>query len=180
MCAKSLIRAAGTAPGGETARRKRRAASIRYDLIELLFFAYRDFVARPDELLAGLGFGRAHHRVLYFVSRSPGMTVADLLRILRITKQSLGRVLKELIDTGFVEQKEGPRDRRQRLLFPTAQGRALAERLSRIQSERIRAALTETGEEADEAVRRFLFAMISTEDRCEVAARVGLDPPEGE
>src|SRR6478736_5495886 len=79
-----------------------------WDIIELLFFAYRDFVGDPDHVLAKLGFGRAHHRVLHFVNRNPGMKVADLLDILKITKQSLGRVLKQLVDEGYVIQKEGP------------------------------------------------------------------------
>ena len=80
-----------------------------------MFFAYRDFVGDPDQLLDKLGFGRAHHRVLHFVNRNPGMKVAELLDVLKITKQSLGRVLKQLIDEGYVAQKEGA-DRRQRLL----------------------------------------------------------------
>src|SRR5881396_2921382 len=84
-----------------------------WDLIELLFFAYRDFVSDPDHVLEKFGFGRAHHRVLHFVNRNPGMKVADLLDILRITKQSLGRVLKQLVDEGYVVQKEGENDRRQ-------------------------------------------------------------------
>ena len=88
-----------------------------WDLIELLFFAYRDFVSDPDEALAKFAFGRAHHRVLHFVNRNPGMKVADLLVILKITKQSLGRVLKQLIDQGYIVQKEGANDRRQRLLY---------------------------------------------------------------
>src|SRR5271169_4021902 len=88
-----------------------------FDLIELLFFAYRDFVGDPDDVLAKFSFGRAHHRVLHFVNRNPGMKVAALLDILKITKQSLGRVLKQLIDDGYIEQKEGERDRRQRLLY---------------------------------------------------------------
>src|ERR1700732_1720124 len=90
-----------------------------WDIIELLFFAYRDFVGDPDEVLSKLAFGRAHHRVLHFVNRNPGMKVADLLDILNITKQSLGRVLKQLVDQGFVQQKEGAQDRRQRLLYVT-------------------------------------------------------------
>ena len=88
-----------------------------YDLIELLFFAYRDFVGDPDRLLESLKFGRAHHRVLHFIHRNPGLTVAELLDILRITKQSLNRVLKELLDEHFVEQRTGVTDRRQRQLF---------------------------------------------------------------
>ena len=78
-----------------------------WDIIELLFFAYRDFVGDADDVLAKLGFGRAHHRVLHFVNRNPGMKVADLLEVLKITKQSLGRVLKQLVDQGYVVQKEG-------------------------------------------------------------------------
>src|ERR1700709_932462 len=91
-----------------------------YDLIELFFFAYRDFVSDPDRILADYGFGRAHHRVLHFVARRPGLAMADLLEVLRLTKQSLNRVLKELIDKGFIEQRQGTADRRQRLLFATA------------------------------------------------------------
>ena len=95
-------------------------------IIELLFFAYRDFTSDPDQILADYGFGRAHHRVLHFVNRMPGLTVAELLDVLKITKQSLARVLKQLIDTGHIVQVQGPRDRRQRELYPTAKGRALA------------------------------------------------------
>src|SRR5206468_4589211 len=116
-----------------------------WDLIELLFFAYRDFVGDPDDVLAKLGFGRAHHRVLHFVNRNPGMKVADLLDILRITKQSLGRVLKQLVDEGYVVQKEGERDRRQRLLFVTDKGEALAMKLARLQTARFTRALNEVG-----------------------------------
>src|SRR5215472_18470280 len=97
-----------------------------WDLIELFFFAYRDFVGDPDEVLERLGFGRAHHRVLHFVNRNPGIKVADLLEILNITKQSLGRVLKQLIDQGYISQKEGAEDRRQGLLFATGKGETLA------------------------------------------------------
>ena len=92
----------------------REAGEPVFDLIELLFFAYRDFVGEADRVLDQYGFGRAHHRVLHFVQRHPGLTIAELLDILRITKQSLGRVLKELIDKGYVVQKEGENDRRQR------------------------------------------------------------------
>src|ERR1700739_1200681 len=100
-----------------------------WDIIELLFFAYRAFIGDPDEVLAKFNFGRAHHRVLHFVNRNPGMKVAELLDILKITKQSLGRVLKQLIDEGYVVQKEGARDRRQRLLYVTAKGEGLAMKL---------------------------------------------------
>lgn len=138
------------------------------DLIELFFFAYRDFVADPDQILAPIGFGRAHHRVLHFVNRNPGMRVTDLLDILRITKQSLGRVLRELVDEGFVESRAGASDRRQRLLFPTEKGEALAREFVAIQSRRICNALEECGPGAREGARRFLMAMIDPEDRASV------------
>ena len=114
-------------------------------LVELLFFAYRDFVADPDHMLEEFGFGRAHHRVLHFVGRDPGLTVAALLDILKITKQSLARVLKELIDKGYVFQKEGASDRRQRLLYLTNDGEKLRERLMRPQIARFERAFAETG-----------------------------------
>jgi DNA-binding MarR family transcriptional regulator len=133
-----------------------------WDLIELLFFAYRDFVGDPDAVLAELGFGRAHHRVLHFVNRNPGIKVADLLEILRITKQSLGRVLKQLIDQGYVVQKEGAHDRRQRLLYVSAAGETLAMQLAGLQTERIARVLAELGPGVREPVRRFLAGMIDT------------------
>src|SRR5579862_3018625 len=115
-------------PMAERQRAATPAAPVEpvWDIIELLFFAYRDFVGDPDEVLLKLGFGRAHHRVLHFVNRNPGMKVADLLDILNITKQSLGRVLKQLVDQSYVVQKEGAQDRRQRLLYVTARGETLA------------------------------------------------------
>lgn len=136
-----------------------------WDLIELLFFAYRDFVGDPDAVLARLGFGRAHHRVLHFVNRNPGMKVADLLDILRITKQSLGRVLKQLVDQGYVVQRAGDNDRRQRLLYATAAGAALARQLADLQTRRILGVLTEIGPGGHEAARRFLAGMIDGADR---------------
>ena len=136
-----------------------------WDIIELLFFAYRDFVGDPDEVLLRLGFGRAHHRVLHFVNRNPGMKVADLLDILNITKQSLGRVLKQLVDQSYVVQKEGAQDRRQRLLYVTAKGEALALKLAGLQTERITRAFGELGPGAHEAARRFLTAMIDLDNR---------------
>jgi DNA-binding MarR family transcriptional regulator len=139
-----------------------------WDIIELLFFAYRDFVDDPDDVLARYGFGRAHHRVLHFVYRHPGMKVADLLDILKITKQSLGRVLKQLIDQEFVQQKEGANDRRQRLLFVTAKGEALALQLAGLQTIRVTRALAELGAGSHEAARRFLLAMINPESRDDV------------
>ncbi len=131
-----------------------------YDIIELFFFAYRDFVSDPDRILADYGLGRAHHRVLHFVHRQPGLTIAELLDILKITKQSLNRVLKELIDTGFVEQRTGLADRRQRLLFTTQSGQDLALRLATLQTRRIMRALAGGPDELKLAASRFLLAMI--------------------
>jgi DNA-binding MarR family transcriptional regulator len=141
------------------------ASEPTWDLIELLFFAYRDFVDDPDHVLAKFGFGRAHHRVLHFVNRNPGMKVAELLDILRITKQSLGRVLKQLVDEGYVLQKEGENDRRQRLLYVTPKGEALAMKLAGLQTTRIARALTEIGPEGQEAARGFLLAMVDSDSR---------------
>jgi DNA-binding MarR family transcriptional regulator len=136
-----------------------------FDLIELLFFAYRDFVGDADDVLSKLGFGRAHHRVLHFVNRNPGIKVAELLDILRITKQSLGRVLKALVEEGYVVQKEGAKDRRQRLLFVTERGEALALRLADLQSARMARALTELGPHGHAASRRFLIGLIDPAQR---------------
>ena len=133
---------------------------IDFDIIELLFFAYRDFTSDPDAVLAGLGFGRAHHRVVHFVNRQPGMTVADLLDTLKITKQSLARVLKQLIGAGYVHQVTGPEDRRQRRLYPTRRGRELALALAAPQSRRIARALAGGGPGARAAVEAFLRGMI--------------------
>jgi DNA-binding MarR family transcriptional regulator len=136
-----------------------------WDLIELLFFAYRDFVGDPDQVLERLRFGRAHHRVLHFVNRNPGMKVAELLDVLKITKQSLGRVLKQLIDEGYVVQKAGPDDRRQRLLYVSPAGATLAMKLAGLQTERISRVLDELGPGSRESARRFLAGMIDAEER---------------
>ena len=138
--------------------------ALRWDIIELLFFAYRDFVGDADHELEAFGFGRAHHRVMHFVTRYPGLKVADLLDVLRITKQSLGRVLKQLLDEGYIVQKTGNNDRRQRLLFATAKGEALVEKLAGLQTKRIDRALDQIGPAATDEIRRFLRAMIDRED----------------
>jgi DNA-binding MarR family transcriptional regulator len=136
----------------------------RWDIIELLFFAYRDFVGDADHVLEAFGFGRAHHRVIHFVHRYPGLTVADLLDVLRITKQSLGRVLKQLLDEGYIVQRAGDSDRRQRLLFATAKGEALVARLAGLQTDRINRALAQVGPDGAETVVRFLRGMIDRDD----------------
>ncbi len=149
--------------------------AARADLIthvELFFFAYRDFTGDPDAVLAQYGFGRAHHRVLHFVHRNPGLRVANLLEVLKITKQSLARVLKQLVGEGFITQKAGAVDRRERLLYATPKGARLAERLTALQVKRIEAALAAAGLDAVATTKRFLLAMISEADRAEVEALV--------
>jgi DNA-binding MarR family transcriptional regulator len=135
-----------------------------YELIELLFFAYRDFVGDADRLLEDYGFGRAHHRVLWFVSRRPGLTIAELLEILRITKQSLNRVLRELIDKAFIEQRAGALDRRQRELYATAEGERLALRLAEAQTRRFVRALGRLGPSGQQSATDFLSAMIDPQE----------------
>lgn len=151
--------------GDAAARGEVPAAADRpdFELIELLFFAYRDFVGEPDRLLERHGFGRAHHRVIHFINRHPGLTVAELLDILEITKQSLARVLKDLIQGDFVEQKAGAEDRRQRRLLLTAKGRALADGLAAMQLQRIERAIAEIGEAHRPIIARFLAELIDKE-----------------
>jgi DNA-binding MarR family transcriptional regulator len=133
--------------------------------IELLFFAYRDFTAEPDALLLQYGFGRAHHRVIYFVGRHPHSTVSDLLAILRITKQSLSRVLSQLVKEGIIVQKPGPKDRRQRLLELTDKGMELERTLTEKQRARIARAYREAGAEAVEGYRKVMLGLIDDVDR---------------
>jgi len=147
-------------------------AEPMFDLIELLFFAYRDFVGDADRLLESYKFGRAHHRVLHFVSRHPGLTIAELLDILKITKQSLSRVLKELLDQNFVEARAGVADRRQRHLFPTGKGRKLALDLAHLQSRRFSRALDSLPAGARQDAIGFLMAMIDPSDQEEVKSLV--------
>ncbi|HZY67632.1 MAG TPA: MarR family winged helix-turn-helix transcriptional regulator [Devosia sp.] len=139
--------------------------SMPLDVMGLFFFAYRDFVGDADALLERQGFGRAHHRVLYFVNLKPGMPVADLLDILKITKQSLARVLRQLIDNGYIEQKTGEVDRRQRLLYATEKGRRLFEVLSATQTSRIDAAIAALPPEGKRTVLRFFVGMVEPGDR---------------
>ena len=141
-----------------------RDGTLRWDIIELLFFAYRDFVGDADHELEAFGFGRAHHRVMHFVYRYPGLKVADLLDVLRITKQSLGRVLKQLLDEGYIVQKTGNNDRRQRLLYATPKGEALVAKLAGLQTDRINRAIAGIDADGVETVRQFLRAMIDRDD----------------
>ncbi|MBL4757191.1 MAG: MarR family transcriptional regulator [Rhizobiales bacterium] len=141
-----------------------------FEIIELLFFAYRDFVSDPDEILTQYQFGRAHHRVLHFVNRNPGLRISELLDILKITKQSLGRVLRQLIEDGFVEQREGSSDRRQRLLFLTDAGSDLAQRLAEPQLRRIAGALKSAGPGNAALARDFLYSLVNDQEHTKVRA----------
>ena len=133
--------------------------------MELLFFAYRDFTGEPDEILAEFGFGRAHHRVIYFVGRHPGITVSELLSILRITKQSLSRVLGQLVRRGFITQQKGQRDQRQRLLHLTDKGTALERALIENQRVRIARAFRAAGAESVAGFRQVMLNLMDEEPR---------------
>ena len=133
--------------------------------IEMVFYAYRDFTAEADALLAGHSLGRTHHRAIYFIGRNPGITMSDLLDILRITKQALSRALSQLIDQGFVEQAPGPKDRRQRLLHLTPKGAEIERQLIQIQRERIARAYREAGAEAVGGFRQVMLGIMNEDDR---------------
>lgn len=138
------------------------------ELIELFFFAYRDFVGDADRLLENYGFGRAHHRVLHFVQRRPGLSIAALLDILQITKQSLNRVLKQLLDEKLVESRAGPSDRRQRLLYLTPAGSNLAKELAYLQAARFKRVLGNMSWKEKENAIEFLYAIIDEDQRPQV------------
>ncbi|MFK7880275.1 MarR family winged helix-turn-helix transcriptional regulator [Roseobacter sp.] len=133
--------------------------------IEAMFFAYRGFTADPDRILAEMAYGRAHHRAVHFINRAPGTTVNNLLNILGVTKQSLNRVLRTLIEDGLVESKVGKRDKRERHLFLTQEGQALEQKLSDAQRVRMRMAFREAGPEAVAGFRQVLEAMMDREMR---------------
>ena len=162
--------------GGPARKRVALSEAKLLEFAELLFFAYRDFTRDPDAILKDFGFGRAHHRVLHFVNRHSGLRVADLLDILTITKQSLSRVLKQLMDKGYIVQQAGSSDRRERLLFPTEKGRALAERLAAPQLVRLSEALKAAGPGAEAALRRFLESMVNAEERPKVSSIMAASP----
>lgn len=128
--------------------------------IEAMFFAYRGFTADPDRILAEKGFGRAHHRAIHFINRSPGTTVNNLLSILGVTKQSLNRVLRALVEEGLVESRVGSRDKRERHLYLTETGEELERELSTAQRDRMRAAFRQAGPEAVSGFRQVLEAMM--------------------
>lgn len=160
------------------ARPEAAAPEDPYWYIEALFFAYRDFTGDPDRILNEIGFGRAHHRVVHFVHRYPGMRVADLLEILQITKQSLARVLRELIKEGYVAQRLGESDRRERLLYVTEKGGALADRLAAPQLLKIGETLGLLGADGRAAVARFLACMMAETGRASMIGHSGSSAPE--
>ncbi|MBE0552567.1 MAG: MarR family transcriptional regulator [Rhodobacteraceae bacterium] len=133
--------------------------------IEAMFFAYRGFTADPDRILEGMDYGRAHHRAIHFIHRSPGTTVGNLLAILGVTKQSLNRVLRTLFDDGLVEARVGRKDKRERNLHLTEKGRALERALSDAQRARMRAAYRQAGPQAVQGFRQVLEAMMDPELR---------------
>ncbi|MDP6692047.1 MAG: MarR family transcriptional regulator [Alphaproteobacteria bacterium] len=140
--------------------------------IEMLFYAYRDFTSDPDEILKAYGFGRAHHRAVHFIGRNPGMTVAELLAILKVTKQSLSRVLSQLVTEEYVRQVKGSRDRRQRLLYLTEKGETLFARLSGPQKARFARAFRSAGADAVAGYRKVLADMLNADERAAVLKAV--------
>ena len=149
------------------------AGAPMYDLIELFYFAYRDFVGDADRLLEVYGFGRAHHRVLHFVSRHPGLTIAELLDILKITKQSLNRVLKELIAQNFIDARAGAVDRRHRQLYATGEGEKLARDLAQMQTLRFSGAMERLGPDGEANAAAFLLEMVDAGERERVIELIG-------
>jgi DNA-binding MarR family transcriptional regulator len=133
--------------------------------IEAMFFAYRGFTADPDRILAGMAYGRAHHRAIHFINRAPGTTVNNLLILLGVTKQSLNRVLRTLVEDGLVESRVGVADKRERHLYLTEDGAALERKLSDAQRARMRAAYRSAGPQAVAGFRQVLEAMMDPEMR---------------
>ena len=139
---------------------------------ELFFFAYRDFISEPDSILKQYGFGRAHHRVLHFVSRNPGLRVSELLDILKITKQSLARILKQLIDEGFIEQRTSCEDKRARYLYPSPQGLDLMKDLITPQLDRLSLAFQKSNQQDKAMLQDFFLQMITADEQEQVRDRI--------
>jgi DNA-binding MarR family transcriptional regulator len=135
-----------------------------FQAMELLFFAYKAFTDDPDRILDTIHFGRAHHRVIHFVGRNPGMPVFRLLEILKITKQSLSRVLSQLVEEGYIEQKRGREDARQRLLYLTDKGLQLEKQLSSPQLARLAHAFRDAGAQSVAGFREVLMGMLDERD----------------
>lgn len=144
--------------------------------MELLFYAYREFIAGPDHILAKWGFGRAHHRVIYFVGRHPGITVSELLAILRITKQSLARVLGQLVAEGLIDPRPHPADRRRRCLTLTDTGGQLDRALRDIQDRLIDRAYRDAGADGVKGFTDVLMGFLDAKDKARFAVA---DPEDG-
>ncbi len=136
-----------------------------YEGMELLFFAYRDFTAECDTILNNYGFGRAHHRVIYFIARNPNISVAELLSILKITKQSLSRVLGQLIEDGYIKNQKCNTDKRRRLLRLTQKGDDLDNRLAGVHRKLLSEAYRKAGPDAVDGYRKVLLGIIDEVDR---------------
>lgn len=145
-------------------------------VMELLFYAYRDITAEPDRLLADYGFGRAHHRAIHFIRRNPGISVAELIGVLRITKQSLARVLRQLVDRQFVVQKTDPIDRRRRRLYLTKNGEILENLISAPQQERLSRAFSNAGPKAVDGYLQVLWALADATDRATLIEKESCQP----
>lgn len=145
--------------------------------MELLFFAYRDFLVEADQVLARHGLGRAHHRALYFIGRHPAITVSELLKLLRITKQSLSRVIGDLTAQNLIAQKPGLRDRRRRHLTLTPRGAEIEHEVTARQRATLARAYRQAGAEAVGGFRKVLAGLIGTEDRARFELDAGAAPP---
>ena len=143
--------------------------------MELLYFGYRDFISWPDDVLHTYGFGRAHHRVLHFVGRNGGLRVAELLKLLNITKQSLSRVLGTLVKKGYIRQDVGDQDRRQRLLYLTDQGHELLDKITEHQKDHMLKAFEKAGDNSVEGFWKILAALLTEENREEILERINID-----
>lgn len=148
------------------------ADPLAFDLIERMFFGYRDFVGVADAALAETPYGRAHHRVLHFVDRNPGLTVGELLTILKVTKQGVSRVLKTLVDDRMITVEPGPLDRREKRLSTTPEGHRLAQHLAALQTQRIEAALDPLPGHTRDAVSAFLANLVDAGERDAVLKRI--------
>jgi len=140
--------------------------------IELMYFAYRGFTSDPDKILSEYGYGRAHHRVVHFIKGHEGLRVNDLLAILGITKQSLNRVLRQLIENGMVEQHVGEKDRRERRLYLTEKGHGFESDLAVVQQARLREAFAQAGPEAVKGFRQVLKALMDEDQKAHFSKRI--------
>lgn len=143
-------------------------ATAHRTAIELMFFAYRDFISDPDTILAARGFGRAHHRVLHFVGCNPGLSITDLLDILKVTKQSLARVLRDMVEEAYIRQEIDADDRRRRLLYLTGRGIRLYRELIELQAARFERVRTEFGDKMLADWKRVMYALIDPQNRLQL------------